>query len=322
MIMIVLQHSRRALHATRTIVSIVPILILVLASVFLAPGLGASAQTTCETTSVGVQVLGSGGPRAKSDRASTSYLVWLGGHGRILVDMGGGASLRFRQAGGRLDDLSLIAISHLHPDHVSDLPALLWQSHRAANEPLPIVGPSGNDAVPRFDTFLNRLFDGKTGAFQVLGGTLRGAGEGVPLDITVIDVARAEPSIVLDRAGVRVTALGVPHANIPSLAYRVESAGGSVVFGSDQTGTNPKFVEFARNADVLVLHLAIGAGAATSPFHAPPSVVGRIARDAAPRRLVLSHIGAYDIDAALVELKKYYAGAITVAEDLQCTPAR
>jgi len=42
--------------------------------------------------------------------------------------MGGGAFLRFGQAQAKLSDLSLIAISHLHPDHVSDLPALLWLS--------------------------------------------------------------------------------------------------------------------------------------------------------------------------------------------------
>ena len=73
-----------------------------------------------------------------------------------------------------------------------------------------------------------------------------GSERALPLDITVVDVARVEPSLVLDKAGVRVTVLSVPHADMPSVAYRVESAGTSVVFGSDQTGTNPKFVEFAE----------------------------------------------------------------------------
>jgi ribonuclease BN (tRNA processing enzyme) len=265
------------------------------------------------------------------ERASTGYLVWAGGQGRVLVDAGGGAFLRFGQAGGRFDQLALIAITHLHPDHVSDLAALLWRGDQVRHEALAIAGPSGNEAAPGFDAFLSRLFDGKIGAFQVLSGSLRGGGEGVPLDIKVINAARAEPSIVLDSSGtggggpggggLRVTALGVPHANMPSVAYRVESGGSSIVFGSDQTGTNPRFVDFARNADVLVLHMAIGPGT-TSPFHAAPDVVGRIAHDAAPRRLVLSHLGAFDLDAAVAEVKKSYAGAITIAEDLQCTPAR
>ena len=39
-----------------------------------------------------------------------------------------------------------------------------------------------------------------------------------------------------------VTAFGIPHANMPTLAYRVEMPAGSVVFSSDQNGTNPEFV--------------------------------------------------------------------------------
>ena len=103
----------------------------------------ASAQS-CVGNPVAVQILGSGGPRANPDRASSSYVLWIGAQAKILVDMGGGAFLRFGQAQAKLSDLSLVAISHLHPDHVSDLPALLWLSHQARKDPLPIAGPSGN----------------------------------------------------------------------------------------------------------------------------------------------------------------------------------
>ena len=107
--------------------------------------------------------------------------------------------------------------------------------------------------------FLSRLFDEKNGAFQVLGPTLGGTqsktGGGVRLDVGVVDVTKAEPSIVFDREGVTVTALGIPHGNIPTLAYRVQTRDVSVVFSSDQTGTNPEFVEFAKGANVLIMHL-------------------------------------------------------------------
>jgi ribonuclease BN (tRNA processing enzyme) len=284
----------------------------------LGSGSNASAQV-CGNQGLVVQVLGSGGPRINAERASSSYLVWVNGQSRVLVDAGGGAFLRFGQAGGRLQDLSLLALSHLHPDHSSDLPALLWLSNLARKQVLPVAGPSGSEAVPDFQRFLYRLFDDKNGAFQLLGGTLRGAGQGVPLDVTVVDAARSEPTVVLEGDGIKVTAIGVPHGGVPSLAYRVEAAGASVVFGSDQTGTNPRFVDFARKADVLVMHFTIGAGAA-SPLHAAPDVVGRVARDAAPRRLVLSHIAQFDLDPAVAEVQKAYAGPITVGADLQCIP--
>src|SRR5215470_1772688 len=88
---------------------------------------GARAQS-CAAGPATVQILGSGGPALNRERASTSYLLWLDGKARMLVDMGGGTYLRFAQSGAKLSDLAMIGISHLHPDHVSDLPALLWLS--------------------------------------------------------------------------------------------------------------------------------------------------------------------------------------------------
>ena len=278
----------------------------------------ASAQS-CQANGVAVQILGSGGPRMSRNRASASYLVWIDGRSRILVDAGGGTFLRFGQADARIEDLSLIAISHLHPDHVSDLPALLW-GDMARKARLAISGPSGNDAVPSFPTFLNHLFDQKNGAFQVLAGTLGGSsGRGVPLEVAVVDVTKGEASTVLGQQDVAVTAIGIPHGTIPALAYRVRAQNATIVFSTDQTGTNPRFVDFARRADVLVMHLAIAAGA-TSPLHASPDVVARVARDAQVGRLVLSHIGQFDLEPAVADVKKYYAGPLTVGADLQCTP--
>jgi ribonuclease BN (tRNA processing enzyme) len=292
-------------------------MIVCLLAVFSIPSV-ASAQS-CAGNPVAVEILGSGGPAINRERASASYLLWVGPEAKMLVDMGGGTYIRFGQSQAKLADLAMVAVSHLHPDHVSDLPALLWLSHQGRKEPLPIVGPSGNEIAPAFPTFLSRLFDEKNGAFQVLGHTVGAAqGNGVPLEISVVDVTKGEPSAVFDRDGITVTAMGIPHANVPTLAYRVQTRGVSVVFSSDQNGTNPKFVDFAKGADVLIMHLAIAAGA-TSPLHAAPAVVGRIARDAGVKRLIVSHIGQFDLDAAIADLKKFYTGPLTIGADLQCT---
>ncbi len=277
----------------------------------------------CSADPVAMQILGSGGPAINRDRASTSYLLWIGPQARILVDIGGGAFLRYGQAQAKLSDLSLIALSHFHPDHVSDLPALLWLSSFTRKDRLPIAGPSGNDLVPGLPTFLSRLFDERSGAFQVLGTALGaspmpGVGAAVPLDVSVVDVARAEPSKVFDRDGITVTALGIPHGRIPTLAYRVQTRNLTIVFSSDQNGTDPKFIDFARGANMLVMHLAIAAGAST-PLHASPAEVGRVAQEAGVGRLVLSHIGQFDLDAAVAHVRKSYSGALTIGADLQCT---
>ena len=281
----------------------------------------ASAQT-CVGSPVAVQILGSGGPAINPERASAGYLLWVGSQAKLLFDIGGGTYLRFGQSRAKLADLAMVGISHLHPDHTSDLAALMWGSNRIRSEPLPIVGPSGNDVAPDFATFLGRMFDAKTGAYQVLGSTLgveQPGAERPRLDVSVVDVTKTEPTRVFDREGIRITALGIPHANLPTLAYRVQTRDVSVVFSSDQNGTDPKFVDFAKGANVLIIHLAIATGAPPSPLHASPAVVGRLAQEAGVKGLILSHIGQFDLDAAIAEVKKSYSGALTAGGDLQCT---
>jgi len=69
--------------------------------VLLAPSV-ADAQN-CVGNPIAVQVLGSDGPIDR-ERASTSYVLWVGTEAKILVDMGGGAFLRFRQSQAKLSD--------------------------------------------------------------------------------------------------------------------------------------------------------------------------------------------------------------------------
>src|SRR3954462_503937 len=151
---------------------------------------GAFAQS-CTGNHVAVQILGSGAPGFVKDRANTSYVLWIGTQAKILVDAGGGAYVRFGQSGAKFSDLSMILVSHLHPDHVADLPGVLWSGRMTRSDTLPIVGPSGNEAAPSFSAFLNRQFDEKNGALQDLASIMSGEnGPGVRVDAKVVDVTK------------------------------------------------------------------------------------------------------------------------------------
>src|SRR5881392_299816 len=89
----------------------------------------ASAQT-CVGNPVAVQILGSGGPALNPERASAGYLLWVGMQAKMLVDAGGGTYFRFGQSRAKVADLAMVGISHLHPDHTSDLAGLLWVNVR------------------------------------------------------------------------------------------------------------------------------------------------------------------------------------------------
>ncbi len=268
----------------------------------------ANVWAACNDSGVALQVLGSGGPFGVG-RASAGYIVWVEGVSRIMVDAGGGTFARFHEAGATLADLQLLALSHFHPDHSSEVPALLWPRGGT----LRIAGPSGSAGFPSVDDFLGGLF-GPDGVFRVLTNR-------VTLDTVTVNVAAAEPLHVLTEGRVRVRGLGVPHGSVPTVGYRVDVGEASIAFSSDQNGSNPAFTDLIRDVDVLVVHFAgseESAGAATD-LHAKPSVWGQMAADAGVGTLVLSHLSAnQDFEGNVAHLRSRYSGPLTVAEDLLC----
>jgi ribonuclease BN (tRNA processing enzyme) len=290
------------------------------------PGL-ANAADCSNQAGVTVQVLGSGGPIADDARASTSYLVWQDGASRALIDAGGGAFLRFGEAGAKFTDLDFIGLSHFHADHSSDLPALLksgWFARRT--RPLTLAGPGPGGPFPGLGTYLNSLFARDSGAYGYLSGYLDGS-DGFP-QLLPVEVATGDPAAVdaIATAGVAdlsVSALPVPHAIVPTLAFRLSIGGQEIVFASDQNGSNPAFTDFARGADLLVMHMVIPGDAegVALKLHATPARIGEIARDAEAKQLLLSHFMArslQDLDGNVRAVRESYQGPVLVAQDLAC----
>ena len=116
--------------------------------------LPAIADTACGSEDgVALQVLGSGGPFGHG-RASSGYLVWVDGVARILVDAGGGTFTRFHEADAHIADLDVIALSHFHPDHSAEVPALLWiKSTELRYELLNRIGRPGTNRRSVFSCY-------------------------------------------------------------------------------------------------------------------------------------------------------------------------
>ncbi len=260
---------------------------------------------------VQLQVLGSGGPRASLGRASAAYLVWIDGIGRILVDAGGGTKDPFHQTGATFEDIDLVALSHLHPDHSAELPALLWPDGGRTR----IAGPSAGSVFPSIEQWLDSLF-GTGGAFEILAPRME-------LDTVTVDFAADAPAEVYRDGDVLVRGLGVPHGNVPTIGYRVDVGDTSIAFASDQNGSNPAFAEFAKDVDVLVVHFG-GPENSTgmiAALHAKPSVWGQMGTAANAGRVLVSHLNipsAAELETRLGFLRQNYSGPVTVAEDLMC----
>ena len=292
---------------------------LALLSALLFVAAPAMAQVTCEDDPVVLQVLGSGGPFG-AGRASAGYLIRIDGVGRIMVDAGGGTFARFHEAGAKVGDLELLALSHFHPDHSSEVPALLW----VQPTDMLVSGPSGNEGYPSTGEFVTGLF-GPEGVFRAVT-------DGKGLNTITVDVTRPEPTEVFVNESVRVRAVGVPHGIIPALGYRIDIGDVSIAFSSDQNGLDPAFAEFASGVDILVVHVAVPEtiGGYGANMHAKPSIWGQMATDADVGTLVLSHLSKVpphtaegdspSFDDKLAHVRSTYDGPLIVAEDLMCIP--
>jgi ribonuclease BN (tRNA processing enzyme) len=307
-------------------------IVIILLSVMWMPAIAVAA---CGTAEVAVQVLGSGGPELADKRASSSYLVWIGGKPRALVDIGGGAALRFGESGATVSDLDVILLTHLHVDHTADLPALIKASFfEDRSRPLPVYGPAGNKFMPSTVAFMRALFDSTRGAYRYLGDFLspmsRNTYKLQPQDVGEIrDKIRVPRKtgdkiwVVFSNDRLRVSATAVEHGSVPALAWRIEAGGKSIVFSGDTNGEGDHLQQLARQADLLVAHNAVpeGAGGVERQLHMPPSVIGRIAREAGVKQLVLSHRMRRTLGReteTLDSIKKNFAGPVAFANDLDC----
>ena len=293
-----------------------------------------AAAQTCAPDGVQVQVLGSGGPELAGNRAASGYLVWIEGKARVLVDFGAGAALRFGAAGANAADLDAVLLTRLHAEHTTDLPALLHSSlSEGRARPLPVYGPAGNKSMPSTVAFVRALFDSTRGAYRHLGDVLnpmaRQAHKLVPHDVRAAPAriglprkSAEETAPVYAGERLRASAAPVTHDNAPALVWRIEAEGKSIVFGGDalEDGDLEKFV---RGADLLIAHHAVAEVAADAERapHAPPSVIGRLAREAGIKQLVLSHRTRATLgreEESLEILRRQYAGTIAFANDLDC----
>jgi ribonuclease BN (tRNA processing enzyme) len=101
-----------------------------------------------------VTILGSGTCVPSLKRSSAAALVTTG-ESRILVDLGDGTIRRLLEAGLRAIDVSLILITHFHPDHTGALASFLFSNKypdtSLRRRPLTLVGGPG------VSDFLRRL---------------------------------------------------------------------------------------------------------------------------------------------------------------------
>ena len=279
--------------------------------------IGASAQPV-PADGMRVILLGTGvGPPVNLVQYGASTLIEAGGT-RLLFDCGRGATIRLTEAGIPLPSVRRLFLTHLHSDHVVQIPDLLlagWVVAPGRKTPLHVSGPRGTvemmaalEKAFAFDIHVRRDLDEK---FAVDGITVRSQ------DIS--------PGVVFDDGGLSVTAFLVDHEPVePAFGYRIDYRGRSVVLSGD-TRVSDNLIRAASGADVLIheavdpvaMRAAARDAALTESIiahHTSGAQAGQVFARVQPRLAVFSH--APGSDALLAQARQHYSGRLEGAEDL------
>jgi ribonuclease Z len=280
--------------------------------------LRAQAAAGVAQPAIKVTLLGTAaGPPVRVGQAGISTLVEANGE-RFLFDAGYGFMARLVEAGLPMDAVTRLFLTHLHSDHLADLPALMllpWSGPSARDVPLEVWGPAGTTDMVRhleqafaFDIHVRRDLDEKAPAkgIEVIGRDIR---EGT----------------VYEQNGVKITAFLVDHGPVkPAFGYRLDYAGRSVAISGD-TRPSDNLVAFSKGVDVLI-HEAVDEVSlrklapseelfrAIVAHHTTPEQAAGIFARVGPRLAVFSH--AQGGTAVVDRTRRTYTGRVEMGEDL------
>ncbi len=232
---------------------------------------------------VSLTLIGSGAVRANPARGGPGQLLELPDGSRLLFDCGRCTVSNLARFGFAAESVSHVFLTHLHFDHVCDLPYLVllsWNNGRTG--PLPVYGPPGTGEF--LEHAVRAAYALDIGSRVAHGKKLDG------LEWSVHTVAPEGTAAVFD--GVAVSTLRSSHAGLHNLNYRIDLPGLRIGITSD-TEPNPRFAEFYRAADLLVCECSgTSAFLGDKPWgtwHMTPERVAALVNDAGVRRVVLKH---------------------------------
>lgn len=250
-------------------------------------------------------VLGCAGSFPGPDSAASSYLVQAeDGAGRTwsaVLDLGNGA-LGPLQRWGDPSALDVVALSHLHADHVADLAVLgVYRRYRPAGPlpALPVLGPEGT-AERLVHLSGHDPATATTHQFDVLTWVPREPVQVGPLTLEAVPVAHPVPAF-----GIRVTG--------PSEADPTRRV---VLAYSGDTDACDGLDELAHGADLLLAEAAFveGRDDAVRGVHLTGRRAAQAAARGGARSLVLTHVPSWNDPAvALQEAAAVYDGPTALA---------
>jgi ribonuclease Z len=208
--------------------------------------LGSASNNLPKEDALSAAVCGSRSPLPSPGRAETCILI-TAGDDLFVVDIGDGSNDNLRSWNINFRDIEAVLITHLHSDHIADLPGLhqnAWVVGERSSK-LKVFGPEGIDqftqgiemAYAHDYVFRNEHHGDLIAPLQFAG-----------FDTRVIDLKNP---VIFDNGELKITAFKVIHEPIePALGFRFEYKGRSIVISGDTSYTQT-VIDNSMNADVL-----------------------------------------------------------------------
>lgn len=286
---------------------------------------GQVIPSKCQSQRVKLQVLGTRGPEFLDTQASTGYLIWLDNKARVIVDAGPGSLQRFKQSGANFNDVDLMLFSHFHVDHSSDFPAYIKAAFfTERSKDLTVMGPTGTKFVSSAEQFVERAIGSEAGMYPYLGNFLdKGSRSAYKINTKDIEWSYSDLNIktIYKQSGIQVKTVSTHHGPFPSQGYRIEVAGCSISFTGDMSGRLTTMPNLAKGTDILVAHNAIpdDATGVAALLHMTPTYIGKMAKKANVKKLLLTHLMKRSISIkpkTLQLIRKIYKGNVIFPKDL------
>ena len=288
---------------------------------------GSSKKSAFDQTEDKLVLLGTqGGPLIRSYKQTPSANLIMYKKTPFIIDTGYGVTLKLREQGFNLAKLRYIFITHHHSDHNLELGTLIYNAWVAGlNDTVHVYAPVGLKQLLKYFW--------KSNQFDI---DMRIGNEGRP-DIRKLVIAHEiKEGKLLSNPNEEVSALRNIHPPVTeSYAFKFKLGEKIIVFSGDTTYC-PSLIEFAKDAEYLIHEIMDGPAVeemvkrrpnapklkeSILAHHTLAADVGRIAREANVKHLILNHFVPPD-DKTLTEqfwvnaVSKTYPGNIIVGKDL------
>jgi len=170
--------------------------------------------------------------------AQSGYLVE--GPGRLLLYCGPGVLARLRDREG-WPQVDAIAITHFHLDHWGDLVPWVWGR---------MYGLGRNLRTPEL-----WVQSGGTAELEMFGERW---GMKDMFDRT-FEVREYEEGVPFEAAGLRVTALRLPHYTLRTFGFRVSNESKTLAYSGD-SGPSERLADLARDVDLFICEATLERG--------------------------------------------------------------